>query len=94
VRRRLEMVKQALLPFDDNNKNINPGLMYMFQNIVAFRKGYLYLENLIRNIWHLPLYAEDPCITGKYYHRPLDTESRCWDKKYSSCRLSVTTNCR
>jgi hypothetical protein len=39
VRRRLEMVKQALLAFYDNNKNVNPGLVYMFHNIVAFKKS-------------------------------------------------------
>ena len=39
MRRRSEMVKQTLLPFDDNNINVNPTLVYMFQNIVAFKKS-------------------------------------------------------
>ncbi len=39
MRRRLEMVKQALFPFYDNNKNVKPGLVYMFQNIVVFKKN-------------------------------------------------------
>jgi hypothetical protein len=65
----------------------------MLQTIEANKKSdTAHLESLISNILRLPFYAKDNCITGKYYQRAVDTESRCWNRKFSSFGISVTTN--